>query len=47
MSPTDVELSTTLMALKVIAYQAECHLEFLTSIASTEDTLDKAGLKYT
>lgn len=35
------------MALRAIAYQAEHHLEFLTSVASPEDALDKEDLNYT
>lgn len=46
MQPTDTELSTALMALRAIAYQAESQLKFLTRIASQKDAVDQADLEY-
>lgn len=47
MTPTDVELSTALMALRALVYQAEYHLSFLTTVSSPEDRLDQDDLEYT
>lgn len=46
MQPTDLELSTALMALRAIAYQAEKQLAFLIPIASNKDAVDQADIEY-
>ena len=46
MQPTDMELSTALMALRAIAYQAEKQLQYLTQIASKQDAVDQADIEH-
>lgn len=46
MQPTEIELSTALMALRAIAYQAEKQLAFLECVAAKKDALDQAEMTY-
>jgi hypothetical protein len=46
MQPTEIELSTALMALRAIAYQAEKQLQSLIQIASKQDAVDQADLEH-